>query len=109
MSTEDLRESSTRVDRSGSKSVPKKDPRPLAVRRQLVAIMLLLPLALTLPAWLQQDHETVAAKLRAQGVREFHFYTLNRAELTYAVCHMLGLRPAGPRRSEDASEWRARA
>jgi methylenetetrahydrofolate reductase (NADPH) len=49
------------------------------------------------------------AKLRAQGVREFHFYTLNRAELTYAVCHMLGLRPAGPRRSEDASEWRARA
>ena len=24
---------------------------------------------------------------------EFHFYTLNRAELTYAICHALGLRP----------------
>jgi len=28
-------------------------------------------------------------------VREFHFYTLNRAELTYAICHALGVRPAG--------------
>ena len=27
-----------------------------------------------------------------QGVREFHFYTLNRADLVYAICHMLGLR-----------------
>ncbi len=27
------------------------------------------------------------------GVGEFHFYTLNRAELTYAICHALGLRP----------------
>jgi methylenetetrahydrofolate reductase (NADPH) len=34
------------------------------------------------------------ARLHEQGVREFHFYTLNRAALTYAVCHMLGLRPA---------------
>ena len=32
-------------------------------------------------------------RLYAGGVRDFHFYTLNRAELTYAVCHMLGLRP----------------
>jgi methylenetetrahydrofolate reductase (NADPH) len=32
--------------------------------------------------------------LVSQGVREFHFYTLNRAELTYAICHALGLRPA---------------
>ncbi|WP_349370013.1 methylenetetrahydrofolate reductase [NAD(P)H] [Salinarimonas sp.] len=32
--------------------------------------------------------------LRAHGVEEFHFYTMNRAELAYAVCHMLGLRPA---------------
>ena len=31
--------------------------------------------------------------LKAHGVREFHFYTLNRAELTYAICHALGLRP----------------
>jgi methylenetetrahydrofolate reductase (NADPH) len=33
--------------------------------------------------------------LAAEGVREFHFYTLNRADLTYAICHILGLRP-GP-------------
>jgi methylenetetrahydrofolate reductase (NADPH) len=31
--------------------------------------------------------------LRRHGVDEFHFYTLNRAELTYAICHALGLRP----------------
>ena len=31
-------------------------------------------------------------RLRAHGVEEFHFYTLNRAELTYAICHALGLR-----------------
>jgi methylenetetrahydrofolate reductase (NADPH) len=30
--------------------------------------------------------------LRRHGVEEFHFYTLNRAELTYAICHALGLR-----------------
>ena len=28
-----------------------------------------------------------------QGIRQFHFYTLNRADLVYAVCHLLGLRP----------------
>ncbi|HEY7962788.1 MAG TPA: methylenetetrahydrofolate reductase [Steroidobacteraceae bacterium] len=33
-------------------------------------------------------------ELTRHGVREFHFYTLNRAELTYAICHALGLRPA---------------
>ncbi|HEX7873105.1 MAG TPA: methylenetetrahydrofolate reductase [NAD(P)H] [Sphingobium sp.] len=32
-------------------------------------------------------------RLYAGGVRQFHFYTLNRAELAYAVCHMLGKRP----------------
>ena len=32
-------------------------------------------------------------RLRQHGVNEFHFYTLNRAELTYAICHALGLRP----------------
>ena len=32
-------------------------------------------------------------ELRRQGVSEFHFYTLNRAELTYAICHTLGFRP----------------
>lgn len=42
---------------------------------------------------------TVAAemcrKLYAGGVRHFHFYTLNRAALSYAICHLLGKRP-GP-------------
>jgi methylenetetrahydrofolate reductase (NADPH) len=33
-----------------------------------------------------------AARLRHEGVDEFHFYTLNRAELTYAICHALGVR-----------------
>ncbi|WP_262690236.1 methylenetetrahydrofolate reductase [Kordiimonas aestuarii] len=33
-------------------------------------------------------------RLYAGGVRDFHFYTLNRAELTYAICHMLGIRGA---------------
>lgn len=32
-------------------------------------------------------------RLYAGGVRDFHFYTLNRAELSYAICHLLGLRP----------------
>ena len=27
------------------------------------------------------------------GVQTFHLYTLNRADLTYAICHLLGLRP----------------
>ena len=35
-------------------------------------------------------------RLQEHGVTEFHFYTLNRAELTYAICHALGVRaPAG--------------
>ena len=63
------------------------------------------------PAWMDKlfegldDHPgarqlvaaTVAAelcrKLYAGGVRQFHFYTLNRAELAYAICHLLGMRP----------------
>lgn len=32
-------------------------------------------------------------QLAREGVEEFHFYTLNRAELTYAICHALGVRP----------------
>ena len=31
-----------------------------------------------------------------RGVTDFHFYTMNRADLVYAVCHLLGLRPAVP-------------
>lgn len=62
------------------------------------------------PAWLHErfdglddDVETrnmIAAsvaidmvnRLREEGVNEFHFYTLNRAELTLAICHSLGVR-----------------
>ena len=68
----------------------------------------------SLPAWmgglfegLDDDPETrrlVAASiaieqcrlLQAEGVREFHFYTLNRADLAVAICHMLGVRAPGP-------------
>jgi methylenetetrahydrofolate reductase (NADPH) len=64
----------------------------------------------TVPDWLVQrfdglddDAETrrmIAAsvaieqvrRLQEHGVDEFHFYTLNRAELTYAICHALGVR-----------------
>ena len=34
-------------------------------------------------------------RLYAGDVRKFHFYTLNRAELSYAICHLLGRRPVG--------------
>lgn len=65
----------------------------------------------TMPAWLarrfegldddQQTTHLVAAAVAAEqvlhlvdaGVRQFHFYTLNRADLVYAICHLLGLRP----------------
>jgi len=65
----------------------------------------------TIPAWMDELFEglddlpasrqlvaaTLAAemcrKLYAGGVRQFHFYTLNRAELSYAICHLLGKRP----------------
>ncbi len=67
----------------------------------------------SVPAWLgplfestESDPETrrmiaaiVAAEqvrlLQANGVDEFHFYTLNRADLTYAIAHLLGVRPSG--------------
>lgn len=31
--------------------------------------------------------------LKKAGIDEFHFYTLNRSELTFAICHALGVRP----------------
>ena len=34
--------------------------------------------------------------LEREGVKDFHFYTLNRADLTYAICHLLGIRPRAP-------------
>lgn len=49
---------------------------------------------------------TVAAemcrRLYAGGVRDFHFYTLNRAELSYAICHLLGLRPVSTAKDQAA-------
>jgi len=65
----------------------------------------------TVPQWLTErfaglddDAETrqlIAAsvaieqvrKLQTEGIDEFHFYTLNRSELTFAICHALGVRP----------------
>ncbi len=48
------------------------------------------------PAARQLVSATIAAelcrRLYAGGVRQFHFYTLNRAELSYAICHLLGMR-----------------
>ncbi len=59
---------------------------------------------------LDDDVETrklVAAAVAAEqvfdlldhGIREFHFYTMNRAELVFAICHLLGLRPASSRKA----------
>ena len=49
-----------------------------------------------LPAARQLVAATIAGELCGQlyagGVRQFHFYTLNRAELAYAICHLLGVR-----------------
>ncbi|WP_417768144.1 methylenetetrahydrofolate reductase [NAD(P)H] [Stappia sp.] len=56
-------------------------------------------------AGLDQDAETrklVASAVACEqvldlvdrGITDFHFYTMNRADLTFAICHMLGLRPA---------------
>jgi methylenetetrahydrofolate reductase (NADPH) len=51
------------------------------------------------PAARQLVAATIAAelcrRLYAGGVRNFHFYTLNRAELSYAICHLLGIRAKG--------------
>lgn len=65
----------------------------------------------SVPAWMgemftgtEQDPETrrmiaaiIAAEqvrlLQANGIDEFHFYTLNRPDLTYAIAHLLGVRP----------------
>ena len=66
----------------------------------------------TVPAWLADRFEgldddpatrrlvaaTVAAEqvldLVDRGIYSFHFYTMNRADLVYAICHLLGMRPA---------------
>ncbi|WP_082400349.1 methylenetetrahydrofolate reductase [NAD(P)H] [Citromicrobium sp. WPS32] len=49
------------------------------------------------PAARQLVSATIAAemcrRLYAGGIRHYHFYTLNRADLAYAICHLLGMRP----------------
>lgn len=47
--------------------------------------------------------------LRAQGVESFHVYTLNRSELTVAICRMLGIRPAAEASVPGAEAATARA
>lgn len=58
------------------------------------------------PAARQLVSATIAAelcrRLYAGGVRAFHFYTLNRAELAYAICHLLGVRPRAVAQAEAA-------
>ena len=67
----------------------------------------------SVPAWLADRFEgldndvttrrLVAAAVCAEqvidlidrGVANFHFYTMNRADLVYAICHLVGLRPRG--------------
>ena len=75
----------------------------------------------TVPAWLaarfeglEDDPDTrqlIAAAVASEqvldlverGVTDFHFYTMNRADLVYAICHLLGIRPAKPTRTEAAA------
>jgi methylenetetrahydrofolate reductase (NADPH) len=75
----------------------------------------------TIPDWLArrfdgldndpQTSHLVAAAVAAEqvmdlvdhGTRQFHFYTLNRADLVYAVCHLLGLRPEPVAQSNGAA------
>ncbi|MEM1133428.1 MAG: methylenetetrahydrofolate reductase [Pseudomonadota bacterium] len=58
------------------------------------------------PATRQLVAATVAAemcrRLYAGGVRHFHFYTLNRADLSFAICHLLGIRAKGSALKEAA-------
>jgi methylenetetrahydrofolate reductase (NADPH) len=75
----------------------------------------------SIPSWLgnlfdglDQDPETrrliacsvaaeMCAKLEEQGFSDFHFYTLNRADLVYAICRVLGLREPGSDQQEAAA------
>jgi methylenetetrahydrofolate reductase (NADPH) len=70
----------------------------------------------TVPGWLADRFEgldddpatrkLIAAAVAAEqvldlvdhGVTDFHFYTMNRADLVYAICHLLGLRPKLPQK-----------
>jgi methylenetetrahydrofolate reductase (NADPH) len=78
-------------------------------------------IGVSIPAWLgnlfeglDEDPETrrlVAASVAAEmcvrlseeGFNDFHFYTLNRADLTYAICRILGVRDNPPQQPEAAA------
>lgn len=42
--------------------------------------------------------------LSQEGVKDFHFYTLNRSDLTYAICHSLGVRPSAIAVPDEGSQ-----
>jgi methylenetetrahydrofolate reductase (NADPH) len=58
-----------------------------------------------------QTHMLVAAAVAAeqvldlaeQGVTDFHFYTMNRADLAYAICHLIGIRAGQPEKEGGAA------
>jgi methylenetetrahydrofolate reductase (NADPH) len=76
----------------------------------------------SVPAWLADrfdglDDDAATRKLIAaavaaeqvldlvdHGVTDFHFYTMNRADLVYAICHLLGLRPSAKGQDAGAAE-----
>ena len=73
------------------------------------------------PAWLAerfeglqedaQTHALIASAVAAEqvldlverGVSDFHFYTMNRADLVFAICHMIGIRPPAARAAPAAA------
>jgi len=79
------------------------------------------PIGIELPQWLanlfdglDKDPETrrliaasvateMCARLAEEGFADFHFYTLNRADLTYAICRVLGVRESEPEPQEAAA------
>jgi len=79
------------------------------------------PIGIQLPAWLanlfeglDKDPETrrllacsvateMCARLAEEGFSDFHFYTLNRADLTYAICRVLGVREPDETTEKEAA------
>jgi len=79
------------------------------------------PMGVQLPAWLgnlfdglDKDPETrrllacsvateMCARLAEEGFSDFHFYTLNRADLTYAICRVLGVREPETDNAKEAA------
>ena len=79
------------------------------------------PIGIQLPNWLanlfeglEKDPETrrliaasvaseTCARLAEEGFSDFHFYTLNRADLTYAICRVLGVRDTPTTEAKEAA------